>query len=197
MPVIFLCFLVFCAWLHYEIKKSNFRSSESRENFWSRENQANSIRKVDISNLNYIKIPLKDLPFSETIDDSLIQIQNKVKALSDQSILDLTGLSNTDLKLQYGAPNLTFLSQCDQNYTLLVRVLNQWATYLYKQNDMENAKKVLEYSVDCHSDIKNIYILLSDIYRSEGLEHKINDLLSRAESLNSLNKNAIIAYLKN
>lgn len=196
MPVIFLCVIIFCAWLHYQIKKSNTNASQTSENFWYKERKSNSVRKVDISKLDYIKIPLGELPFQETTDDSLIQIQNKVKDLTDSPILNLTGISNTDLKLQYGAGNLAYLADCDQNFILLARALNEWASYLYKQNDMENAKKILEYSVSCHSDIKNVYILLSSIYRTEGSEYKIAELLKKAESLTTLNKDVIIAHLK-
>ena len=44
-----------------------------------------------------------------------------ILTLKDLPIVNFTGISNTELKLRYGAPNIDLLTQYDQNYTLLVR----------------------------------------------------------------------------
>ena len=70
--------------------------------FWDREQRANFTRKKPLDNLNYITIPdniLHMAPASMTAE-----IQNCLKDLGDLSsgkIVNLTGFTNTDLKLEY------------------------------------------------------------------------------------------------
>lgn len=196
MPVVLLLVLIFCAWLHLKISKTNLTEQQNSENFWTKERKANATRKTDISNLSYYKIPVDTMPFQETSDETLNGIQNKIRSLSEQSILNLSGISNTELKLQYGAPNLTFLSNCDQNYLLLIRTLHDWASYLYVNNDSSNALSILEYAVDIKSDMRKTYVLLADIYHQKGRENSLNELLTKAEKLDCPMKDSIVSYIK-
>ncbi|ROR21928.1 hypothetical protein EDD66_1188 [Mobilisporobacter senegalensis] len=195
MPVILLCVIIFVVWLHYEISKSTKKDKEASNAFWEKESEANNTRKADLSDLNYIMIPMDKLPFHDAASEDITNLQEKIKDLSKQKIVNFTGLSNTDLKLKYGAPNLTILSTYDQNYTLLVRTLNSWASLLYDQNNLTDAMTILEFAVDCHSDIKNTYMLLGNIYKSMGDHTKIKELIGLADELNSLTKSGIIKEL--
>jgi len=170
---------------------------EKKKNaFWDREYAANATRKADISGLDYITVPLDTLPFAETDDEELNAIQNSIRNLSKESILNLTGLSNTDLKLQYGVANFNFLMQCDDNFTQLVQAIYKWGSYLYEHNKLKEATTVLEYGIQIKSDISNNYILLAHIYKDQGCTDKISSLIQTAETLNTLSKNNILAALK-
>ena len=144
MPVMFLCIIVFLFWLNYEIRKANRTQKQTEETFYERERRANFSRPADISHLDYITIPVDSLPFRQTDDTKLNEIQDKILDLSQKKILNLTGYSNTDLKLTYGSVHLPELSDCDYNFTLLARTLQQWADYLYQQQESEKAKVILE-----------------------------------------------------
>lgn len=196
IPVMFLCLMIFFIWLHYEKTKSSRIDMEKSNAFWAKEQQSNVTRKADISNLDYITIPLDQLPFVDTPDPVLIDLQDKVKDLGNQKILNLTGLSNTDLKLQYGVANLNLLSSYDQNYTILTRTLSSWATYLYEHNIITDAKIVLEYAILCHTEISKTYLLLAKIYQSEGNQEAIKNLITTAQTLNTLTKDHIISSLE-
>ena len=193
MPVIFLCVIIFVVWLHYQISKSSKKDKDASDSFWKKESEANNTRKADLSDLTYITVPMDKLPFSDTAKEDIRNLQDTVKNLG--KIVNFTGLSNTDLKLKYGAPNLTILSEYDQNYTLLVRTLNSWAALLYEQDSLDDATVVLEYAVECRSDIKNTYVLLGNIYKSRGEFSKIKELVNIANGLNSLSKAGIIQEL--
>lgn len=193
MPVILLCVIIFVVWLHYQISKSSKKDKEASDSFWEKESEAKNTRKADLSDLTYITVPMDKLPFSDTAKEDMRNLQDTVKSLG--KIVNFTGLSNTDLKLKYGAPNLTILSEYDQNYTLLVRTLNSWAALLYKQGSLDDATVVLEYAVECRSDIKNTYVLLGNIYKSRGEFSKIKELTNIANGLNSLSKTGIIQEL--
>lgn len=110
--------------------------------------------------------------------------------------MNLTGFSNTDLKLQYGAPNIDLLSLYDQRYTTLVCTLQSWAELLYKQGQPEAARILLEFAVSTHTDIYASYNLLVRIYKESSESDKIASLLPPAQEIRSLSKNRIIALLE-
>lgn len=188
MPVMLLIIGIFVLWLHYEKSKSTRIDQQNTEAFWNAERDANQTRKKDLSNLDYISIPIEALPIQESTDQVLLDFQEKIISLSKLSIVNLTGLSNTDLKLQYGAPNLTTLSEYDLNYTHLVRTLNTWANYLVELGQKDKAKMVLEYAISCNSDIKQTYVTLAQIYIEEKNPRNITNLIDTADSLRSLSK---------
>ncbi len=188
-----LCFAVFAFIIYLKGKK---KDTSDQDTFWEREADANRVRKKPLTDLAYITIPLDSLPIQKnTTDEQLLEYQDTISALSEQTIVNLTGISNTDLKFQYGAPNLTVLMEYDQNFIVLARTLNAWAHRLYELKQTEYAKTVLEFGIACKTDIKAHYILLATIYKEEFHPDRINDLIEAADSLNSLMKNPIITIL--
>ncbi len=169
---------------------------KEKDAFWNQEYKANATRKADVSELLYITVPIEALPFTETKEEELISIQNNIRGLSAEPILNMTGISNTELKLKYGVANITFLMQCDENFTLLIKNILKWGSYLYDRNKWEEAAIVLEYGIQIKSDIGKNYTLLAEIYKSMGCMDKINDLIQTAESLNTLSKDNIVTALK-
>ena len=123
---IFLVILI-VVWYAYERSKSIRIARKSSEQFWAKESEANRTRKKSMDDLTLITIPLDELPITSTDDEKLQEYQETITNLSQKDIINLTGISNTDLKLKYGAPNFPYLSECDQNFTDLARTLNQWA----------------------------------------------------------------------
>ena len=90
----------------YLRKRSTREQREAQEQFWQRENEANHTRRQDISGLPYINIPLEQFPVGIFEDDALKEDEKKLLALSEKKILNLGGITNTELKLLYGAANL-------------------------------------------------------------------------------------------
>lgn len=192
---IFAVTIIFAVVFTLKLSRAKRQSKASRD-FWEKERQANSVRRVDPDTIEYIKIPLEALPFQETSDKELSDIQDTVKNLAQERLLNLTGLTNTDIKFRYGTANLSLVSECDQRFTVLARTLHQWAGWLLLHEQPQEAKAVLEYAVSCQADISNIYTLLADIYLQEEQPEKIADLILSAEKLSSLMKDSIIRTLK-
>ncbi len=189
--------IVFVIWLAYELRKYNHIDKKAQSSFWEREVLANSVRRKSLENLTYISIPTDSLPMDTlTEDETMKDIHKTIFFLKGQKIVNFTGYSNTDLKLQYGAPNITLLTEYDQHYTLLVRTLQKWAELLYKNNYMNECKSVLEFAVSTHTDVSKTYKLLGDIYFSEGDFDRIRQLIDTASTLNSVMKNTIVRTLK-
>jgi hypothetical protein len=171
------------------------KEQEQKENFWQTEARAGKTRKQDISNLDYIKIPLENLPLHVQNDTILENCEQTLQELSEKKILNLTGISNTDLKLTYGAANLTELSEYDQNFTTLARCLNSYGCRLAELNFTTEAVTVLEFAVSCKTDITTSYTTLSDLYLKTGQPEKIRSLITTAASLNSLSRTTILEKL--
>lgn len=191
MPIILITVIVSCILLHLHINQGSRKLAREKEAFWKRERDANLTRRKDISDLPYIKIPLNQLPITDTDNESLKSIQDAIIQLSTQPILNLSGLSNTDLKLEYGAANIGALTAADNNYTSLLGHLYKWGSLLNSLGEVQNAKAVLEYGIQCHTDISKHYILLATIYKEEGNLSKIDELIASVDSLNTLMKSSI------
>lgn len=207
VPTILFCVLVLCIWIHYESKKSSNAEKKDSENFWEHEHNADFVRKKDISNLDYVKIPMETLPFgaaskasiSSGQPDTLDRIssyEQTIRELSEKKILNLTGITNTELKLSYGTSNLDELSSYDQNFTVLVRTLYQWADSLYSLGFEDEARTLLEFGISCHTDVSGNYILLARMYRKEGNVAALTKLKEEAEKLNTLTKNSILEKIQ-
>lgn len=190
--VIFFIVIVFILWLKYELKKSSQTLQNANNKFWEREELANSTRKKSTDSLNYITISEKSLPFLEINDEIIMKCVNQLVILKDKKILNLTGKSNTDLKLEYGAANLTYLSECDENYTTLCRTLNTYSARLSELGHEDEARKVLEFAVETGSDSLSMYRLLADIYSCHKEADNLEYLLFKANQLDSILKNTII-----
>ncbi len=193
----FASFIVFCLWLMYQLRRIRKKEAKMQDSYWARETQANHTRKQPLDDLEYITIPLEFLPTSTLADDEKVdECVQILSHLNEQKIVNLTGISNTDLKLSYGVANLPTLMDYDQNYTVLARTLQKWASLLYDAGHTADAKTVLEFAVATKTDITGTYALLSKIYVEEGRPKKIESLLQIAEQLNSASKPAIFRILK-
>lgn len=193
----FASFIVFCIWLGYEIHKHRNMEAKDYEAFWDREHAANSTRRKSLDGLNYITIPVEAFPFGLLSgNEQVLEYEQTIRDLAQEPVVNLTGFSNTDLKLQYGAPNIDLLSLYDQRYTTLVCTLQSWAELLYKQGQPEAARILLEFAVSTHTDIYASYNLLVRIYKESSESDKIASLLPPAQEIRSLSKNRIIALLE-
>lgn len=191
MPTFFICFILFILWFRVKTKQSSKEENKSIEEFLTREQEANFTRKKDISNLEYISVNMEILPFSDTTDEYEIQLENNVKKFADKKLLNLSGLTNTDIKLLYGSANLDILSSYDQNYTLLLRDLNKWGAYLFQKERYSDSKTVLEYALYLGSDITETYTTLAKIYLSEDSPEKVQKLIEQISESDAYLKDSI------
>lgn len=170
---------------------------KEEESFWARERRSNSVRKKSLDNLDYIKIPLEKLPLDLLTEDPAVEgCVTTIRELADTPIVNLTGYSNTDLKLEYGTANITRLSQYDQSYTLLASTLQKWAEYLYQAGYMQETLQILEFALSTGTDVSKTYYLLAEIYTVRGEQDKIRQLIDAAEGLRSISRSSIVRTLR-
>lgn len=197
-------------------------AERKRKEFWNREREADRTPRKDISGLDYLTIPLATLPFHfessaseeiaatvtpsplsdtqlETISKEICQelayVEKQILKLSEKRIKNFTGLSNTDLKLAYGAANLPALSAYDQNYTVLVRHLQKWGTLLADAGCKKDAITVFSYAVSIGSDISATYTALAKLYIENGQSENITPLITQAQTLPTLLNDSLFCTL--
>ena len=179
------------------IRKNKKTQEAIEQDFWTREREANSTRRKSLDDLEYIHIPVEQFPMSLLPDVPKVEDYTQiVMTLKDQPVVNFTGISNTELKLRYGAPNIDLLTQYDQNYTILVRTLQQWAQALYDAGHIDEACRMLEYAVSTGTDISSTYRLLCQIYKEQQTPEKIGHLYPIAEVLNSAMQKSIVRILQ-
>lgn len=193
---IFFTFVILSLIFMLNIRRSNRRIRKSREEFWAKEIRANSVRRKPLDNVDFLSVPYDELPFDLEKDDDVIkECTSELWELKDQPIANFTGITNTDLKLEYGAPNITTLSKADTNYTLLVRNLQKWAERLHELEHDDEALTILEYAIKIRSDISSSFFLAAELYSNKGQNDKIAWLKRSAERLNSIMMRPILNKL--
>jgi hypothetical protein len=180
----------------YFRKRATRAQDEVDARFWERETLANSTRKQDLSDLPYITIPLDKFPIGIYPEQEIKEAEELLVSLSSQKILNLENSSNTDLKLQYGAANLDFLSECDENFASLCRTLVAYAEALYRSEHPAEAQTVLEFGISCGSDASRNYILLGEIYQEQQMFSQLEELTETARSLSSPMRVSIVNHLE-
>ena len=195
IPYIFIAFLIFCAVTAHMRRKANREEEKNRDDLFVAEEKANRTRAVDLSSLEYLKVSLDMLPMESDIPE-VAACEEKVRILSEKRILNLNHMTNTEIKLAYGAANLEMLSTYDDNFTELVMTLNEWGRLLIENAKNSDAIPVLSYAVGIGSDIKTTYTMLGDLYFALGQFDKIDGLIATAEGLDSLSKTPILNALR-
>lgn len=197
MPIFLMITLIIIVWIRYEKNKSGKIGENKSKDFWARETEADATRKKDISKLQYIEFPLDKLPFGETDNEEIRLVQKQLLKLTDKKMVNLSGFSNTDLKLEYGAPNLPHLSEYDHNFTLFTRNLYKWACLLSEEGDTPTVKSILSVGIECGTDISGNYTMLASIYAQEGRPEDILSLIAAAENIKTVMKDSTIRDLRN
>ncbi len=188
----FLVLLLIFGFLRNRAQRSNQKKQDA---FWEKEQRANLTRKQDVSGLDYIKIPLDTFPVGQFADQALSDLEAELVRLSGRQILNLSGISNTDLKMQYGPANLPFLSDCDADYTILARTIASYGKRLAELGHSREAATVLEFGVSTGTDISANYTLLGTLYRANGQMDKLEQLADTVRSMDLLLKESILQQL--
>jgi len=179
-------FITFCIILGYYIKKGDSSQKEVMDDFFEKERLANQVRKKDISQLNYITIPLEKIPHSINT-----QTEKKFFSFAEKTMVNFNGISNTELKLQYGTANLSILSEYDANYMDMITLLPIYVDELLEAGQLETAQLLLEFAVDTKADSRKIYTQLISIYKETNQYDKFDHLMTTSNELPETTKTII------
>ena len=185
-------FLLFLIWLTFRIKSLDAKQQKREDEFWAKEKAANVTPAKDISNLRYITIPIEKFPLNFSNDEKVIEIEKELEELSTHKLLNLSGVSNTDLKLTYGVPNFETMSQIGEDFDRVCVLLNAYAKALLEAGRDDDVVNVLEFAVGAGTDISESYIMLADQYKKRSQTEKLSFLRERISNSTLLLKNSIL-----
>ncbi len=195
LPIL-ITVLILIVVIGFAVRRGKDQYARDEADFWEKERRANSTRRKSLDGLKLISVPLDRLPTDVCTDDPRIaEYVEIVTGLAETRIANLTGISNTDLKLQYGAPNITELSKYDQRYTALASTLQRWADALLEKGERDAAQVILEYAVEIGTDVSGTYRALAKLYDEAGDKDSIRALIPKAEALNTPMKDSILHAL--
>lgn len=196
LPVL-ASFIIILSVISHLIRKNNRTMEAEQDSFWAKEQRSNNVRKKSLDGLKYITIPFENLPCNVHTDNGIIiECLSTLHTLSERKIVNLTGVTNTELKLTYGTANITVLTEYDQNFTVLVTTLQKWAEQLYSLGNIADTQTILEYAVSVDSDVTTSYELLASIYDKNHNQIGIEALIEHANGLTSSSGKIIVRKLQ-
>ncbi len=194
--ILFASFITFGVWLTFKLRKSRNLNEKAAIDFWENENMANSVRKKPLQESDFVCFPFETLPTDESfLPEAPPEALTILRSLSDRKMINLNGVSNTDVKKQYGTANLTILSEYDENFESFVKQIYLLCQQLYDAGRIPEAVTLLEEGITAGTDSLSHYRLLAKIYRENGQTDKFPRLRVEAEKLHSLTKKAILREL--
>ena len=196
IPSLFICFLIFCAWLNYEKNKSHKKQKRNSQKFWDREEKANHTRNKDICHRPMFSPAKSRIPMPASTDENVTYYQNRVCASLEQPMMDLSGYTNTDLKLAYGTGNFNTLSEYDRNFNdFLMNMTNLGKAY-FSAGYFADAAAVYKLCIESGSCRHSDYKALAETYTAMGTPGKISELISEAETSELPRKASLIRQLR-
>lgn len=108
------------------------------------------------------------MKFFPSESDALIskEAENFLK-LHGKTLLNLNGMTNTELKLNYGIMNFEKLASYDTNFLDFVSIVPDYCIWLADSCDeKDKAIKLLKFAKECDSDSKKIDALYEKLLNS-------------------------------
>lgn len=195
-PSLFVCFLIFIAWMHYEKHKAGKKEARTAEEFWRREEEANCARNKDISELPLLQISKDQIPMPDSNDENTCYYQKKVLDSLDLPMMDLSGYTNTDLKLAYGVGNFKTLSDYDENFNSFLMNLSNLGNAYFQTGLLAEAASVFRLCLDSGSQSARNYKALADVYAAMGQSYKISELIKEVESSGLPHSSTLVEHLR-
>ncbi len=192
---IFTSFLVFVILLQFLLRRVDRKAKKKDSAYWEREREAQNTPAKPIEDLPYVKLPESLLPECLPENPEAAECRETLLNLSRKKVINLQGMSNTDIRLTYGTRNYEILAEADTRYIIMIRTLSRLAEIYENAGLRTEAKKLLEFGLGIGSDVRLNYTLLGRIYLEEQNTAGFSELLTRAEKLATLSKEPILKEL--
>lgn len=192
-----ICFCIFAAWLFYEQRKSQKKENKASEDFWAREERANTARKKDISHLPLLQVEASEIPDAAPDDETITYYIGLLHENIKKPMMDLSSYSNTDLKLAYGVGNFKTLSDYDENYNSFLLNLTNLARAYSRAGYYEAAAASFRLAIRCGSQKADDYIWLANTYLKMDAPNQVTALISEVHNSTHPRKSSIEESLRN
>lgn len=194
---LFTTIVIVAGFIFVFMKITSEKPVDGLKAFRERERKANNTLKQPLDSLAFVTVPMESIPSPEpAVNEKCANLIGQLKILSEKKCVNLSGISNTDLKLTYGAANLPILTEYDQNFTALCKALFELGTEYKNAGLTEEAVSTLNVAVSLGTDISGNYITLAQMYADKGMYVDIQRLINCAQDMRSLTKNSTISKLQ-
>lgn len=195
---LFTTIVIVAGFIFVFMKITSEKPGDGIRSFRERERRADSTLKQPLDDLPFIQVPIDSIPSPEpAINEKCAALLAELNALAGKKIVNLTGISNTDLKLTYGAPNLPILTEYDQNFTSLCMNLHELGCEYKLTGHEDEAITTFNVAVNVGTDISGTYTTLAEMYAEKGLYVEIQRLINCADNIRSLTRTSTIKKLQN
>ena len=195
---LFTTIVIVAGFIFVFMKITSEKPGDGIRSFREKERRADSTLKQPLDDLPFIQVPIDSIPSPEpAINEKCAALLAELNALAGKKIVNLTGISNTDLKLTYGAPNLPILTEYDQNFTSLCMNLHELGCEYKLTGHEDEAITTFNVAVNVGTDISGTYTTLAEMYAEKGLYVEIQRLINCADNIRSLTRTSTIKKLQN
>ncbi len=195
---LFTTIVIIAGFIFVFMKITSEKPGDGIRSFREKERRADSTLKQPLDNLPFIQVPLDSIPSPEpAVNEKCAALLNELNTLAGKKIVNLTGISNTDLKLTYGAPNLPILTEYDQNFTSLCMNLHELGCEYKLTGHEDEAIATFNAAISVGTDISGTYTTLAEMYAEKGLYVEIQRLINCADNIRSLTRTSTIKKLQN
>ena len=195
---LFTTIVIIAGFIFVFMKITSEKPGDGIRSFREKERRADSTLKQPLDNLPFIQVPLDSIPSPEpAVNEKCAALLSELNTLAGKKIVNLTGISNTDLKLTYGAPNLPILTEYDQNFTSLCMNLHELGCEYKLTGHEDEAIATFNAAVSVGTDISGTYTTLAEMYAEKGLYVEIQRLINCADNIRSLTRTSTIKKLQN
>lgn len=195
-PSLFVCFLIFIGWMHYEKRKASRKEDRIEDEFWRREDEANRTRNKDISHLPLFHMDESKIPMPVSEDENICYYQKQVKNSLALPMMDLSEYSNTDLKLAYGVGNFKTLSDYDENFNAFLMNMSNLGNAYFQSGLLQEAETVFRLCLTSGSGKSTDYKALANVYSVMGTPGKISALITEIETSELPRKSTLVEDLR-
>lgn len=201
-PVLFIWFLIAIFLFRHHMKKDTKLNERASQTFWKKEQASLVVRKQSLNEEDYVKPSLDPIYFMDEAyylehhKPELLRYQTQIEGLLKEPMVNLSHMSNTDVRLTYGTAMITTIEAYETNYNHYIKALYALGKGFYELGNQPLAKAYLEEGIHVGTDIKSHFMLLAEIYLNEKEPSKINDLIEKAQNLHSLTKNSLVHTLQ-
>ena len=195
---LFTTIVIIAGFIFVFMKITSEKPGDGIRSFREKERRADSTLKQPLDNLPFIQVPLDSIPSPEpAVNEKCAALLSELNTLAGKKIVNLTGISNTDLKLTYGAPNLPILTEYDQNFTSLCMNLHELGCEYKLTGHEDEAIATFNAAISVGTDISGTYTTLAEMYAEKGLYVEIQRLINCADNIRSLTRTSTIKKLQN
>lgn len=175
--------MIFVTWLCYEVRKNKRSEAKNSKDFWEREREATSVRRKSTDDVKFFYIDDTVLP-SECVDEEsdLYDVCQRIRSYEGIKLANLSGYSNTDLKMMYGVANFNELSEADTAFTQISPLFGRLASLLYEEGRHAEAETVGEYAAKNGIHTSLVMCTLAKIYSDLGNTEKLEKLVEMARA---------------